>query len=71
MAVEDNAGREGAAFSTRLAVVAITGRATGVYKSSFETSAVLEVESQARAEGERSYFRKGEDRSSYLCRISR
>ena len=44
MVVKDDAGREGAAFSTRLAVVAITGRATGVYKSSFKTSAVLKVE---------------------------
>jgi hypothetical protein len=71
MAVEDGASGEGAAFSTRLAVVAITGRATGVYKSSFKTSTVLEVEGQATAELERSYFREYEDRSSYLCRISR
>ena len=71
MAVEDDAGGEGAAFSTRLAVVAITGRATGVYKSSFKTGAVLEVKGQATAELERSYFGECEDRLSYLCRISR
>ena len=64
MAVEDDAGGEGAAFSTRLAVVAITGRATGVYKSSFKTGAVLKVEGRATAELERSYFGECEDRSS-------